>query len=565
MSRIRHTLLQVLAAVSLGVLGWDAFQPRPDAPTSAAVNAPVDAPQPLHEAAPARSPQFTHLTADRILLPGQHLTVRGRVRDLTPDSPATISIEGPDGTMASAELRDDGTHEAHFTLQHPTPAIAPGSLSWKLRLNPSDDPVVLGVHISDFDRPRVLLLQDHPSVEGARLQRWLTEAGSPVTTRTRVSAGRYRVASSPSASVELERLDAPAFESFDVVIAHASALDRLSPEEHESLDHALRQDGIGLLVLGPHEASHDAATDEPPPSTPRSVGAASGRSPLVSPWIRQPNPSNPSTDASVSRRETRIHLFNGLRLDSPVTVPAEELVVPSAGQALAQDPQGRPIVAVGSLGRGRWACSMVLDSWRWRQHGHEDDYAHFWSTLLSTLARPLTASAGVWSVGDASLPVFVDQPLSLVWSGALDTPPPTAEVRARRAPDEPAIPLSLSRHPVEPSQGRAVFWPVHPGWHTIRALPAGPTFDFYVQPSHALPGVRARQQRDVAQRTSGETAPPRALDPAPNSTSGFRGWIRRMGFLAFVFSAACLWIQRGGRSVPEGQPANRLPTRSNGP
>ena len=94
MSRIRHTLLQALAAVSLGVLGWDAFQPRPDAPTSAAVNAP----QPLQEAAPARSPQFTHLTADRILLPGQRLTVRGRVRDLTPDSPAMISIEGPDGT-----------------------------------------------------------------------------------------------------------------------------------------------------------------------------------------------------------------------------------------------------------------------------------------------------------------------------------------------------------------------------------------------------------------------------------------------------------------------------------
>ena len=549
MSPLRHRLLLALAAVSLGMLGWDAFAPRPGIPPSTPVKAPASDPTSPGSAVPARSPQFTHLTADRVLMPGQRLTVHGRVTSLTQTNPATISLEGPDGRVASAELQDAGNHEAAFTLQHPTPAIAPGSFSWILRLNATDDPIVLGVHVSDANRPRVLLLLDHPSVEGSRLQRWLTEAGSPVTCRTRVSADRHRIASFPVNPVQLERLDAPSLASFDGVVAHANALDRLSPDEQQSLEKAIREEGLGLLILSPQEASDDGASERTTPTTPSvndarrpsTVQPVSSRSPLVSPWLRQPQPA---PDASVASRETRIHLFNDIRLDSPVSVLASDLVVPPAGQVLAQDPQGRPLVAGRSLGRGRWACSLVLDSWRWRQQGQDDEYARFWSTLLSALARPATASTGAWSLRTGSLPVFVDQPLSLVWSGAPESPPPSAEVRARGAKDEPAVALNLNPDPAEPSQARVAFWPMHPGWHTVRALPSGPTFDFYVQPSHALPGVRAQRQRDATQRTLGLTANNPAVQPTIEPASGHRPWTRWMSFLAFIFSVACLWTQR---------------------
>jgi len=551
MNPLRRKGLQALAVVSLAVLGWDAFQALSDFRASVPVNVSAGARPPLREIVPAKGPQFTHLTADRILTPGQRLTVRGRVRDLTPASTTTLSLEGPDGTMASVELRDDGTHEAAFTLQHPTPAIAPGAFSWKLRLHPSEDPILLGVHVDDPDRPRVLLLQDHPSVEGARLQRWLAEAGSPWTARTRVSAGRYRVASLPDAAVAMERLTAPALASFDVVVAHAAALDRLPPEEHAVLDLAIRRDGLGLLVLGSQEPSLDEPNDGPQSSTPSADPVARGpspagtpprRSPLVAPWIR---PTGPSTNADMDTRETWVGLFNGLRLESPASVLRAELVVPPAGQVLAQDPQGRPLVAGTSRGRGRWACSMVLDSWRWRQHGQGDDYARFWSTLLSALSRPMTATAGTWSMGNASHPVFVDQPIPLIWSGAPDTAPPAAEVQARGAAEAPAIPLSLNRPPSEPSRGRALFWPVHPGWHAVRALPAGPTFNFYVQPPQALPGVRAQKESDDARRNSNTAATPWTADPSPSPSPTPAAWFRPMtrltAFLLFAFSAACLW------------------------
>lgn len=551
MNPSHRKLLHALAVASLAVLGWDAFQPRPDFPASIPKEAPASATHPPLEAVSTNRLQFTHLTADRFLMPGQQLTVRGSVQGLTQTNPATLSLEGPDGSIASVELQDPGTHETRFTLQHPTPAIAPGSFSWKLRLNPAEDPLLLGVDVGDPIRPRVLLLQDHPDVEGSRLQRWLTETGSPITTRTRVSTERHRISSSSNTAIQLEQLTAPALASFDVVVAHASALDRLSPEEHQSLELAIRTEGVGLLILLPQESSDDPGTNGPPPSTtpsgddaPRhsTPDAVAGRSPLVSPWIRR---LNPSSSASVTRRETRIHLSNGIRLESPVSVPASELVVPPVGQALAQDPQGRPIVATGSLGRGRWACSLVLDSWRWRQHGREGDYAHFWSTLLSAVARPVTASTGAWSVEDASLPLFVDQPVTLVWSGNPDAPLPAAEVRAHNAPGEPSIALSLNRHPSESSQGQAVFWPVHPGWHTLRTLPTGPTLDFHVQPSHALPGVQARKQRDAAQRTRGDSTPPPPVTTSPKPASWSRPLIRLTGFLGFVFSVACLWPQRG--------------------
>jgi hypothetical protein len=364
-----------------------------------------------------------------------------------------------------------------------------------------------------------------------------------------VSADRHRIASFPVNPVQLERLDAPSLASFDGVVAHANALDRLSPDEQQSLEKAIREGGLGLLILSPQEASEDGASDRTTPGTPSvndarrpsTVQPVSSRSPLVSPWLRQPHAA---ADASVASRETRIHLFNDIRLDSPVSVLASDLVVPPAGQVLAQDPQGRPLVAGRSLGRGRWACSLVLDSWRWRQQGQDDEYARFWSTLLSALARPATMSTGAWSLRTGSLPVFVDQPLCLVWSGAPESPPPSAEVRARSATDEPAVALKLNRDPVEPSQARVVFWPMHPGWHTVRALPAGPTFDFYVQPSHALPGVRTQQQHDATQRTLGITANNPAVQPTIESASGHQPWTRWMSFLAFIFSVACLWTQR---------------------
>jgi hypothetical protein len=522
MSPKRRHFYQGLAAVSLAVLGWDAFQPSPDSVTSTAANRPPAVRQSSPKGASSGPPQFIHLTAVRTLAPGQRLTVHGRVGNLTPNRPATLTLEGPEGTVASAELRDDGTGEAGFSLQHPTPAIAPGTFSWKLRLGASEERILLGVEVRDADRPRVLLLQDHPSVEGARLQRWLADSGSPCTTRTRVSSERYRVAASHAGPVELERLDATALASFDVVIAHASAVDRLSPEEQGFLDAAIRQQGLGLLVL----------------ATQRSSPEVSRQSSLVSPWLRS---SQNSTNAESGLRETRIEWSPGGQSETPVSVLAMERAVPPAGQALAWDSQDRPVVAWISHGIGRLAGSLVQDSWRWRQHGQGEDYARFWSTVLSAVARPINHSASAWSIEEPSLPLFVDHPVVLTGSGAPDIPSPAAEVRAFDAPAAPAVLLGLGRHASEPTLSRAVFWPVHSGWHTVKALPSGPSLAFYVHPSQALPGVRAQRERDAGERSPGLAASPDPQTSVAKAPAWLRPMIRLLAFLSFLLGAGRLW------------------------
>lgn len=569
MNPLQRTLLQALAVACLGVLGWDALRPRTDDPASFPVNAPPSLPPSPQNAGTGATPRFTHLATDRILVRGQRLVVHGRVQGLNPAQPATLSLEGPDGSMATAELQEDGSGGSTFSLQHPCTAPAPGSFSWTLRLDPFGDTAVLGVHVAEADPPRVLLLQDHPTVEGARLHRWLRDARSPVTLRTRVSADRYRVASSHAAAGIQERLDARTLASFDIVVAHAAAIDRLSPEEHQILDHAVKREGIGLLILdssqpsdfGPGENSPSPAqATSPADATPQPNRERPGKSPLVSPWLRK---SAPATYATEGSRETRIELANGFRLESPVAVLTEELRIPPDGLVLARDPQGRPLVAQASLGRGRWAYSIVLDTWRWRQHGHPDDHARFWSALLSAVARPAPAASASWSLAEASQPFFVDHRITLNWSGAPDTRPPPAEIRAHGPPAHPAIPLNLDPLPSEPSQGRATYWPEVPGWHQVRALPTGPTLDFYVQPSQALPGIRAQRGSDTARQPPGPANMPNPVERPSTAAPEPGRWIRLTSFLAFVSSAACLWNRSAGtrvRGLPGPENASRSPS-----
>ncbi|MGE4182964.1 MAG: hypothetical protein AB7J34_24350, partial [Limisphaerales bacterium] len=333
-----------------------------------------------------------------------------------------------------------------------------------------------------------------------------------------------------------------------------------------------RHVGIGLLI---HVSSQprDFGPDENPPPPAQSASPAdtapqpsrerSGKSPLVSPWL--PTGAH-EADATAGRRETRIELSDGIHLESPVMVLAAELRIPAAGLVLARDPQGRPLVAQASLGRGRWAYSIVLDTWRWRQHGHPDDHARFWSALLSSIARTktttTTTSQGSWSLSEASQPFFVDHPVTVFWSGAQEIPPPPAEVRAGGARGEPAIPLRLSPLLAEPSLGQAAYWPIHPGWHKIRAIPDGPTLDFYVHPSQALPGVRAQLADDAARRVpalppASASAPmPGREDRSSFSAPESRRWIRLTAFLAFVSSAAGLW-SRGAGTLVRGRPGIR--------
>jgi hypothetical protein len=553
MNRALHQVLLAMVTLSLGVLGWQAFQDRPGLPNPEADHARMNASATELDRGSNSDPRFVHLTAERLLAPGERLTVQGRVGNLPPTQVATVSLEGPDGAIASVEVRGDSNHMAGFALPHPTVGVAPGRFRWSLRLNTGDDPVVLGVLVEEPDPLNVLLLLDHPDVEAARLQRWLTESGTSFLTRTRVSAERYRVSASPEVPVpaDWQTFHAGGLDRWDIVVAHAAAVDRLSVEEREALDRAMRQDGLGLLVMGPPGVDREVETRTDASSVVAAEGgtlagrfsdaASTTPEPLVSPWVLLPSAS---ADPSETSREARIQLGDGRFMNTPVAVLAMNLQVPSGGRSVALDTLGRPLVAWCAHGRGRWARSLILDSWRWQQHGEGADYARYWAGLLGQVARPVAEATEGWAVVPPSSPMFVDQLVGLIWSGSADVPLPMAEVQALEVPGDPVLPLNLSRVGRDLTGGQAVFWPVHPGWHSVRALPAGPAVDFYVQPADALLGVQAQRQLDADARRSHASVTQQPLESARRPSDRW-GWLTRVtAFLVFVVSAGALWAMR---------------------
>jgi len=568
MMRPSHLILHAVAALLLGFLGWSVFQPIPGILPAGTASPAIESTSHFRPSIPQGSPCFTHVTADRVLVPGQRLTVQGSLRGGKAGEALKLSLEGPDGSVASLELPPSPTEESRFTLQHPTPALGPGLYSWKLRLSPHTEPIVLGAQVLAPTLPRLLILLDFPSVEGARLHSWLSAGGSSAIIRTRVSADRYRLTSSPDLTNDLARLDLPTLARFDVVIAHESALDRLPPDEQTSLEVAIRQYGIGLLIFGPLPADPESTARTSPRSGEESTRPLSRKLRL-----------HRGPDATAEARPTRVHLATGFSPETPVSIEPVQMEVPIAGRILVRDSLDRAVVVSAPLGQGRWLRSLVLDSWRWRQQGASEDYSRFWSTLLTEAARPIVASRpamegaapsaqtpqeqGAWGFGEGSGLLFVDHPISLLRFGAPESPLPPAEVRSGNSSSNSPLVLNLHRHPSEPSRSTAIYWPPQPGWHTVRTLPDGPKLGFYVHSPGSLPIDPRGGARSVVPSSPSTTDRIPSSSASQPPSSDRNAWPQSLAFLLFVATVSRLWIdtRRGLGPAPEsgGTRQNSVP------
>lgn len=530
-----YFILHVAALVFLSLLGWENSRPRPESvPLENNELKARDGTGPS-ETSEFDKPHFAFLWARHFLVPGQTMVAQGLVRGMNRSGPLQLSLSGPDGTVTNVELRAAPGGEASFSIEHPTSAAATGLFTWEVRLRSVGTPVLLGAEVREPHLPRVLILQDHPAVEGGRLERWLAASGASVSTRTRISAEHYRVSAANGSPDQLPQLDLPSLSHFDILVAHESALARLTPAERQALRMAIREQGRGLLVIGPIDPE----------------GSNSGLD------LLRVRPS-PAIDPAEQSRPARIQLSHApyapasssralaMNADSEpfLSVLAGEMEMPPTAQVLARDVQGRAVACVVQVGQGRVARSLVLDSWRWRQHGMPQTYANFWSTLFSAIARPLPLPDGTWSMESPSLPVVVDEPVGLFCHVPVDASLPRAEVRGLA--DEEArttgIVLNLTRDPITPSRARTVYWPVHPGWHEVRLTPDSPGLSFHVQARDALPGVIAERQREMAARNPKASDTDEAQSTVSPETAHASHFTTAVWFLLFLLSAMGIWL-----------------------
>jgi hypothetical protein len=171
------------------------------------------------------------------------MRIQGRIRGLRAGEELTLVLEGPDGSKRTMILPPATDRDAAFEIASESAAVAPGAFAWKLRLGPKSEALIFGAVVSPPQHPRVLILQASPTVEGGRLQRWLVDSGTPVVSRTRVSADHFRFMSNNGNADEFDRIDSTILAKFDVVITHEPALAALSDTERVALETAARGPG----------------------------------------------------------------------------------------------------------------------------------------------------------------------------------------------------------------------------------------------------------------------------------------------------------------------------------
>lgn len=416
-------------------------------------------------AAELRPPGLTTLEFTREIVVGQRPIVRGGVTGGR--EAGALSLQNPDGSAEHVEL-DGERGEVAFEIAG-SPAVAAGRFTWMLRLG-AGEAVPLGVRVAPPVLPRVLILQDGPSTEAARLQRWLADAGARVTARTKVSAEHFRWTSANGARGEFAVVAGDVLGEFDVVLTTERALAWLSPGEVEALVVAVRDGGLGLVV-----------TDEP--------YAELARGPLV-PW------SLPAPAAESEPRRTRLRLADGTALDEPVAgLPAELPVIPQ-GRAWARDPQERTLVAEIAFGRGTVARSLVTASWGWLQRGRAADYALYWSRLLGAVAR--REGRTTWRQIRSAAPCFVGEPLR--W--------------------------------VRQDGSSATHWAGAAGWNTFM-MPDGEKLEVHVQAAEALPILQTERRRAATARLVALAAfAPDAAGAPRRARSGTTGYLAFAAFVA---------------------------------
>ena len=467
---------------------------------------------------------FVAMDAPTQMALGEKLHVRGRVGIATGKS-AVVTLEGPDGAFFVSTLVASASGAVDFDFVAPS-APSAGRFVWHLRLAEGDAPERvlaqenLGVAVVAPMLPRVLVLENAPRMDTARLRAWLAEKGGRVVSRTLISRDRYRFGGSGGDVSEFGALDERLLAGYDVVVADGAALAALREPERMVLRNAVSERGLGVGLLA-DDALLTAAQG--------SAGAnADG---FFLPWRVAAVGEGEAAD---NGRRVRLQGPPGSTLPAePAVVAAFEIKAAADQVAWLRDGQTRTVASAIRRGLGWVAMTLVRDTWQWRQGERPAAFAEYWSWWLQALAPADTK--GRWSLA-TTLP-RVDQRVSLRWSGKGEAKSVSGAVKADGAAGESGLALAQDR--IEPTHWTGDFWPHQAGWHRVTS-PDGNVLDFWVNSADAWPYVRAQMKRDATARAVAESlavAPPlenaqgRAMPPA---------WV---WLTLLVVGAGYLWLE----------------------
>jgi hypothetical protein len=179
---------------------------------------------------------------------GEEAVVRGRVR--AGAAPTRIILADASGPLDS--VRGSG-QEFAFTLR--ARPRATGEWRPTLSLDPARGVASESLAIDVRPAPpfRVLLVESSPSFDTRFLRDWLAGQGATVETRARVGRGRSRITAVNAPA--RDRLSDTVLGAADVVVLRGAPGAALARDERAALDRAVRERGLGLVVVVADTAS----------------------------------------------------------------------------------------------------------------------------------------------------------------------------------------------------------------------------------------------------------------------------------------------------------------------
>lgn len=484
------------------------------------------------------APGLAFVRLPREVTLGSPVVVQGLIEGIASLPTPALNLVTPDGTAKAVPLTPTDDGSASFTATVPT-AAAVGRFVWTLELRAGDQGAVLfserfGVSVVPPNLPRVLVIESSPRFDSGRLKRWLGERGAMLATRTKLSRDLFRISALNGAREEIEVLDQAAVDAFDLVLADARAIAKLTEPERDVFNKAVRDRGLGLLIIADETILTKLPSQTPDAKT----------EDFLSPWKLARDAGSPDEEDRLSRLQ-----WSGSDLVpvEPLPVPPVEIARQNGQRPLVRDGQGRALVVATGRGRGQMALTLVRETWRWPQAGDAGAFAGFWSFLMSELTRPDLEFAGHWDVTNGSSgPLIVDQPIGLQWTGSPDRAPMPGQVTWEGAPD--ATPLPLAQDESQSTRWQTTYWPRHAGWHHVSSPGGGRDLDFLVSESSAWPTLRAHARTAATERMAAfSTATPEVpTRPAPSGAPPIEPW-RGWFFALFFACLTYLWLESRSR------------------
>ena len=348
----------------------------------------------------------------------------------------------------------------------------------------------------------VLVLASSPDFENKFLKNWLAGHAYKVAIRTAISRNKYSKEFVNLAALPVTSFQSTTINQFDVVIADAKALKKMSPAETGVLQNSIDQKGVGLIIKADSSLPTNGFYN-------RNFGLISIK--------------DPESKALLIHAADTGFRFKPLQADGILYLRST-----TSNQPVFYDQQNHPLVSEALFGSGKILIQPVANTYQWVLSGNKQDYEKFWSTLLSAAAKQKEVKE-FWYAAE-SLPV-TDKPVSIQLMHATDTMP-VAQVGTDK--------VYLQQNATLPYKWNGTYWPRNAGWQTFIATD-GNVVNWYVFDKNNYRNLQSIQKVNITQQNikgiyNARNTTQAASQRVPISLIWF--------FFLFVLSAGFLWVEK---------------------